>query len=180
VKDWPPFFGSIFDCTTVGRFWGTFWQQMLHQSLLGYSRAINRLLHIPRRTKLSYLVHLLFGFFVTSFFHWLSISAVTELSSYFIFTNVSIFFMGQGLAILVESIVVDFFRNRHGKAGLPHDKPTFKNFHDLAERMLGYVWTMSWLMVSGWWFVRVYTRVGMEKWQLPFPIVEPLLKHLCH
>ena len=104
---------------------------------------------------------------------------MTELSSYFILKNVSIFFMSQALAILVENIVVDFFRNYHGKAGLPYDKLTFKNFHDLTERMLGYPWTVSWLMVSGWWFMQVYTRVGMEKWQLPFPIAEPLLKHLC-
>ncbi|KAF1816760.1 hypothetical protein P152DRAFT_136617 [Eremomyces bilateralis CBS 781.70] len=46
-EDWPPIHGTFDDMTSVGRFWCSFWQQILHQSLLGYSRALIAFLVSP-------------------------------------------------------------------------------------------------------------------------------------
>jgi len=39
---------------------------------------------------------------------------------------------------------------------------------ELWKSLLGYTWVVSWLTFSDWWFVKLYTSIGVLKWQLPF------------
>ncbi|KAK3358031.1 membrane bound O-acyl transferase family-domain-containing protein [Lasiosphaeria hispida] len=110
-EEWPPLFGSVVDCYTINNVWGNFWHQYIRQPCLGFSHYIVNVLRIPRRSSLAYLIHLTTAFAISTFFHILSVGAVAP--GYYplanLISDMSIFFMLQPIATMVEVAVMKLF-----------------------------------------------------------------------
>ncbi|KAL2130110.1 hypothetical protein VTI74DRAFT_6889 [Chaetomium olivicolor] len=110
-EDWPPVFGSLADCYTVGHVWGKFWHQYIRQPCLGISFFIVEKLHIPRRSIFAYFVHLLVAFVISDFFHVMSVGTVA--GGYYPLENLiadfSAFFLLQTAAGTAEAFIIGFF-----------------------------------------------------------------------
>ncbi|KAK3369343.1 hypothetical protein B0T24DRAFT_632411 [Lasiosphaeria ovina] len=110
-EDWPPLFGSLADCYTVGNVWGRFWHQYIRQPSLGVSHYLIRALHIQPHSQLAYFTHLATAFVISDFFHVLSVGSVSPgflpLSS--LVAHMSRFFLVQPLATAAESIVMRLY-----------------------------------------------------------------------
>jgi hypothetical protein len=48
----------------------------------------------------------------------------------------------------------------------------------IVRRMMGYIWVLSFLFITGWPFLVVYLQLGMADWTVPFSIVGWLTKHI--
>ncbi|KAB5527914.1 membrane bound O-acyl transferase family-domain-containing protein [Coniochaeta sp. 2T2.1] len=160
-KDWPPLFGSIADCFTVGNVWGKFWHQYLRQPCLGFSHALIRLLRVPRLSKAAYFIHLAVAFLFSALFHTLSLAAVrpawVPLGE--LVKDMGTFFLIQALAIVLETLALTYFR-----------------ITSWRMRSMGYVWVGCWFYATGWWLVKAYLEVGMAGWQPPFELIRWLVQ----
>ncbi|KAB5585046.1 membrane bound O-acyl transferase family-domain-containing protein [Coniochaeta sp. 2T2.1] len=160
-KDWPPLFGSIADCFTVGNVWGKFWHQYLRQPCLGFSHALIRLLRVPRLSKAAYFIHLAVAFLFSALFHTLSLAAVrpawVPLGE--LVKDMGTFFLLQALAIVLETLALTYFRITSRRL-----------------RWMGYVWVGCWFYATGWWLVKAYLEVGMAGWQPPFELIRWLVQ----
>jgi len=137
------------------------------QSILGYSHALIPLLHIPRHTIWSFGVELCVGFFISGFFHALSLSTLTPCPPNLpIFKRNLFFFMAQVLAILFEQVIIKSFRPYFVGAG---GKSRF------FLKFLGHFWVLWWLLFSVWPWWDVYFRLGAATWQIPIPVLEVIL-----
>ncbi|KAK4444332.1 membrane bound O-acyl transferase family-domain-containing protein [Podospora aff. communis PSN243] len=162
VEEWPPLFGSVFDCYTTVGVWGRFWHQYIRQPCLGFSRYFVELLHVPRRSSLAYLIHLTNAFLTSTFFHVLSVGAVA--GGYYplqsLIADMSIFFMIQTVGAAVEGTR----RERVAQVVMP-----------AIYRILGHIWVICWFFVTSFWFVRAYAGVRMQDWRLPYSVLGGLL-----
>ncbi|KAK3368537.1 hypothetical protein B0H63DRAFT_455308 [Podospora didyma] len=107
-EDWPPLFGSLFDCYKISNVWGRFWHQYLRQPCLGFSHYLVQKLHIPPRSLLAYFTHLMTAFAIADLVHVLSIGSVIPgyMSLRDLISDMSIFFLLQPLATIAEAIVI--------------------------------------------------------------------------
>jgi len=146
----------------------------LLQSVLGYSHALIPLIHIPPHTVWSFLVHLCVGFFISGFFHALSLSTLAPYPpKIHIFKSNLFFFMEQVLAIIFENVITKRFGPCFARA---KDEAGWKSdLRRISLKFLGHVWVIWWLVFSGWSWLDVYYRLGMATWQMPIPIVEVIL-----
>lgn len=145
--------------------------------MLGYSHALIRLLHIPPHTIWSFPIHLCTGFFISGFFHALSLSA---LASYppmgYIFKCNLLFFMAQVLAIIFEEIMIKKLRPL--LVAMNNRLCWESHSQGILLSLLGHLWVFSWLVLSAsrWW--DIYFRIGMANWQMPFPILGVILRRI--
>jgi hypothetical protein len=128
---------------------------------------------IRRASQLSYLVDLSVSFFISGFFHALTLIPLpSSLPSYDIFKGILRFFMSQVVAIITEDIVMACHR-RFTKP--PHEPAEQKPRAEVAvwKMLVGYVWVLSWLLSSGSWASEIYLMIHM--WEIPEIFVKPFL-----
>jgi hypothetical protein len=144
------------------------------QSVSGYSHALMPLLRIPPHTIWSFLIHLCIGFFMSGFFHALSLSTLAPYPpKVHIFKSNLFFFMAQVLAIIFERVIIKSFKPYFVEA---KDQAGWKTgLRRIYLKFLGHFWVIGWLLFSGWSFWDVYYRLGMATWQMPIPVVETIL-----
>jgi hypothetical protein len=152
------------------------------QPALTFSHAIIRRLHIPARCLLSYTIHLSTAFLLSAVAHIINVLPVAN--GYYPIRSLcrdSIFFFGgQIVAILAESVVIGWYREWFGDTAAT--KVTERGLQkkvlreDVWMPLLGYMWVLTWLAFSGWWFVKLYTGIGVLKWTPPFPLAESALR----
>ncbi|KAK0639530.1 hypothetical protein B0T16DRAFT_423333 [Cercophora newfieldiana] len=181
-EEWPPLFGSAFDCYTTANVWGKFWHQYIRQPCLGFSRYFVEVLHIPRRSSLAYLIHLTNAFLISTFFHVLSVGTVA--GGYYplrsLISDMSIFFMLQPIGAAIEGAVMALFARFVWAPAKDGQDPTKRNkVADLVVpslcQLFGYVWVVGWFFVTSFWFVKAYAGVRMQDWKLPYSILGHLL-----
>ncbi|KAK3312231.1 hypothetical protein B0H66DRAFT_608514 [Apodospora peruviana] len=183
-EEWPPLFGSLFDCYTTANVWGKFWHQYLRQPCLGFSRRLVELLHVPRRSTLAYLIHLTNAFLISTFFHVLSVGTVA--GGYYplrsLISDMSIFFMLQPVGAMIEGAVMALFaryvwapKGKGGPEGTTRRSRIAEVVIPSVCQGVGYVWVVCWFFVTSFWFVKGYAGVGTQNWKLPYSIMERVL-----
>ena len=175
------------------------------QPCLGFSRAINAKLRIPRRSPLAYFIHLVTAFTISAFFHILSLAALCPGWYPFrtLVSDMCIFFLMQPIGTMMELGVMSLFTRYAWKPALARQEEKTKiiapespgsesiaflqhgirvclerNKEDLihaACRLVGYVWVLAWFWATAWWFVKAYLGVGVQGWQFPFSFMAWLL-----
>ncbi|KAK1833591.1 hypothetical protein QBC39DRAFT_44039 [Podospora conica] len=110
-EDWPELFGDLVECWTVANVWGGFWHQYLRQPCLGFSRRINEVLGIPKRSPVAYFVHLVTAFTIAAFFHVLSLAPLSPGWYPFgtLVSDMCIFFLLQPIGTMFELGVMTLF-----------------------------------------------------------------------
>ncbi|ORY11160.1 hypothetical protein BCR34DRAFT_333641 [Clohesyomyces aquaticus] len=167
-ENWPPLFGELGDCSSVGRFWGVYWQGILKQSLLTLSKSLNHLLNIPNHTSLSYLTHLITAFFISGFFHALVLSNLTvnpPIPYLEIWVRNLTFFLIQVIPIVLENWiggVVDALETRFEV----ERSATWRR----VKMGVGVCWTTAWLVGTACPYLDLYMRVGMGDWKVPVSV----------
>jgi Membrane bound O-acyl transferase family len=165
TQDWPPFFGPLRSCTTVGFYWGSYWQQTLHNSVMDFGYFLGRALRVPRRTPLALFIYLTTSFALSGFFHavtWANLGPYP--SNEFVIERTMKFFLAQVVGVMAEDLVNKAYRGLTGDV-----EPK------VWKRVLGYVWVWCWLFVSGRPFGQVIVRTDMPYWKAPLPVIEWLL-----
>ncbi|KAH6892437.1 hypothetical protein B0T10DRAFT_483787 [Thelonectria olida] len=170
-EDWPPLFGSATSCYTVANVWGKFWHGYIRQPVLGFSHAIISFLGIPRRSYLAYSIHLFTAFFISALFHTLSLFVVSEgyLRTRDLIFHMGCFFMAQPVATVAESIIMSRYRPRTQSENTGTSGSQLKSIlaSAMVRRTIGYLWVVSWFVLTGWWFVQDYIAIGVLEWPLP-------------
>ncbi len=153
------------------------------QPVLGISHFILEKLRIPRTSTWAYLVHLTTAFIISAFFHVLSLSVVCEgyLPLRDLITDMSIFFLPQPLATIVETTVISLYKklvsSKQTGAGEVQcrDLKLSKAVGCISTfviRCFGYLWVFCWFVTVSWWFVKAYLAIGILAWPLPYSILE--------
>jgi hypothetical protein len=181
-KDWPPLFGSLTNCTSLGGFWGGFWQGMLRQPALAISHAIVDGLRVKKKSMMAYAIHLVTAFFISGLGHVISIAPICDgvMTIQDVWRDSFVFFMAQAMAVVAENVFISLVC-RPASGSRPDKSEKSVNKHRVGVRigsLAGYAWTFAWLMITGWWFVRLYVRLGAMEWTVPVPIVAPALRLL--
>ncbi|KAJ9138163.1 hypothetical protein NKR23_g8642 [Pleurostoma richardsiae] len=178
-EDWPPVFGDITECYTVANVWGKFWHGYIRQPVLGFSHYIVQVLGIPRRSLVAYGIHLATAFLVSGFCHVISLYVVCSgyLSLGELIFDMTVFFMSQPLAAVIETLVIGLYRRSmvcdegSRDSGLSSRIVAFSQTHPLLQkvthRLVGYTWVWCWFVLTGWWFVKAYAAMGITEWRMP-------------
>ncbi|KAL8648013.1 MAG: hypothetical protein Q9210_005225 [Variospora velana] len=141
TQDWPPYFGSIGDATTVRAFWGVYWHQTIRrvcfphpttapqgllilspfrQLLTSYAHALVDLLGIKRGTNLSSYTQLWFAFALSGCMHassMLGLPCPLNITVAERTLGMIKFFLWQALAITSEDLVQWMCRSSFGGLG---------------------------------------------------------------
>ncbi|KAL2844891.1 membrane bound O-acyl transferase family-domain-containing protein [Aspergillus pseudodeflectus] len=163
-EDWQPMFGSLRDAFSLRGFWGKFWHRLIRRPLIDFSTALLRLVSAnPGKRRdiafvcivfvLSGLVHVTMD---------IAFWAIAGAPSFPLF----LFFCKNVVAILLETIVVRYYRGyrrRHGRLA---------EWTWTVERALGYIWVFLFLCyASPPTFYPVLRVLGSENhWSLYWPI----------
>ena len=150
---------------------------------MAVSHRITDSLGLKKQSPAAYAVHIGTAFFLSSLGHIISLlpvigglMTVPELCR-----DISLFFMGQAAVIVAESLVLKALQSPGGRGkaakadATKGDGPVEKK---TRGPLLGYAWVATWLLWSGWWFVRVYVKIGSMEWKGAPPIVKTLLAAL--
>ncbi|CEJ57804.1 hypothetical protein PMG11_06483 [Penicillium brasilianum] len=148
-ENWPPAFGRMKDVYTVRKFWGKFWHQFLRGSFQGISNFIARdILHLPRPSILERYTNIFIVCFLSGILHvW------TDYVQNIPFENSGalIGFTSTALAIMFEDGVQHLWK----RFSPPTEKKDSSedDLPPLWQRVVGYVWTLTWLGVTSTWFL---------------------------
>ncbi|CAM1501364.1 Fc.00g105260.m01.CDS01 [Cosmosporella sp. VM-42] len=179
-EEWPPLFGNILACYTVGNVWGEFWHSYTRQPVLGLSHAMVSFLRIPRKSTLAYLVHLTTAFSISAFFHILSLSVICPgyLPLKRLTIDMALFFMAQPPVTIAAALVPYFYEKAMSSGQVVVDQRIekdgiqssydFQKAFQVSGKLFGYLSVLFWFILSGWWFVQPYVVLGVVEWPLPF------------
>ncbi|KAK1595396.1 membrane bound O-acyl transferase family-domain-containing protein [Colletotrichum navitas] len=162
-SSWPPLFGSPLDAYSLRRFWGLYWHQTLRKWLTGHADAISdKLLGIPRGTKMSVYTRLSLTFLLSGIFHVTSDLGMgipsSEAGS---FTT----FLLQPVGIMME----DLFLGTLGKVIL---------LPKVVKRLLGFLWVLAFLSYSTpTWFYAQQRLAGNSGDLLPFRVAPKMISY---
>jgi hypothetical protein len=186
AKDWPPYFGKLSDCSTVGAFWGRFWHGFLRQPAMGFGHYFARKLGIPNKSMSAYVVHLCTAFSLSAIGHILSIIPITKghISVREVCLDMTIFFALQTVGVILETVVINLWNRTTSSS--TNEKQAKSSAEGKTEaqrsnlRLVGYTWVWAWLILTGWWFNVVYIKLGVMEWANPglLPVITPLLRWL--
>ncbi|KAJ5190086.1 hypothetical protein N7491_007871 [Penicillium cf. griseofulvum] len=170
-EDWPPFFGSIVNVTTVRAFWGQFWHQMIRRTVNVYTGAFCDMIKLQPGTIHRY-TRLWLSFAISGVMHATStyiIPAPLNLS----FSDRSLgffqFFLLQAAAITAEDVVLWLY---------PRIAPT--STHRWRFQWVGYAWVICWFGYSLPFFLDIFLKMkNVEKPMLPFTLLKPAVPFLA-
>ncbi|OAX40700.1 hypothetical protein K503DRAFT_687010 [Rhizopogon vinicolor AM-OR11-026] len=144
-SSWPNAFGKWEDAYTIRRFWGRTWHQFLRRFLTPFGKKMASFLGFEPGTNGSSYTQLYTAFFVSAIAH-LGGDAMIAPSRLGISCS---FFVYQALGITFEDMVLAVAR----RAGVKETKWT---------RVIGYVWVISWFIVTATQWVTVVGVAGIE------------------
>ncbi|KOS18999.1 hypothetical protein ESCO_000091 [Escovopsis weberi] len=152
VRDWPPLFGSVFESYTTRGFWSEYWHQYLRLQLTSFSNWFARdLLRLPRPSFAERYINIFMSFFMSGVLHVLGASycgvSWAESSSIFFFSSFTV-------SIMLEDYVQKLWRG-----GAPLDKTREP---PLWHKLVGYVWVLSWSILTAPWFIYPVIRNDTE------------------
>ncbi|KAE8161942.1 membrane bound O-acyl transferase family-domain-containing protein [Aspergillus tamarii] len=135
ARDWPPFYGSLWDAYNLRQLWSRVWHQSNTHKLCAIARFLAQdVLRLPPRTLWSRYIQVLMVFVTSAFMHFLiDISVGISISS----SGAMQFFCTQAFGVLVEDLVVNSYC---ALRGLGRNQQA-----SLAERAIGFVWVGSFL-----------------------------------
>ncbi|KAE8366745.1 membrane bound O-acyl transferase family-domain-containing protein [Aspergillus caelatus] len=166
-RDWPPFYGSLWDAYSLRRLWSRVW----HQSNTHKFRAIARfltqdVLRLPPRTLWSRYTQVLMVFTTSAFMHLLiDISAGISISS----SGAMQFFCTQAFGVLVEDLVINSYCALRGVGR--------NQQASLAERAIGFVWVgsfLAWSLPSYLYPILYRANMGLDDSVVPVSIIRLL------
>lgn len=193
------------EVTSITNFWGSFWQQILHevrfvleaisttlsdiiQPVLTYSRWLIAFFGVPRHGTAAYAMHLSTGFFISGIFHLITLGYTASYPPQSEkFAKIMFFFMMQPVGIFFEQWVKSIFQSKLNLDGSAKSESKVKSLKSNARRpplgraastAIGYIWVLSFLFVTGWPFLDVYFQIGMADWDVPFSFVALLMNIL--
>ncbi|KAF9890624.1 hypothetical protein FE257_005755 [Aspergillus nanangensis] len=137
-REWPPFYGSFFEAYTIRRVWGRFWHQSNTHKFQTLSTFVaHKVLRIPRGMLAARYVKNVLAFVISGLMH-VPIDLATGLSIYE--SGAMSCFGAQIIGLLVEDFIIGIYHKFVAASGwrLP----------SLVERMLGYIWTISFFVWS--------------------------------
>ncbi|KUL89000.1 hypothetical protein ZTR_06048 [Talaromyces verruculosus] len=170
AENWPPLFGRMVDVYTIRNFSGKFWHQLLRGPFTAVSNFIARdILNLPRRSLLERYTNVFLVFFASGLLHILvdRIQAIP-----YEYSGAMIAFPITAFAITFEDGVQELWKrftssrkaSRNADFVLP-----------LWQRMVGYIWTMAWLLVvSTFYFDPRYQLPGELTTLVPLSLSEKL------
>jgi phosphatidylserine synthase len=131
---------------------------------------------IPPRSPHAYFIHLITAFFISGFFHFLSLSVICEgyVEPMTLALNMGLFFIIQPFGTMVEYAVIQLCQGTRWSEYLitrtDSERSVFDGVPQLLVRTLGYVWVFCWFIWTGWWFVEVYAAIGVLEWSMPISL----------
>lgn len=153
------------------------------QPCLGISHALVQKLGVKQKSLFAYAIHLSTAFIISGWFHIWSLSVVAEgyMSLFDVTVNFGAFFLAQPIGTMIEATLIQHFQIPTRRRDLQRVKKAYRGlsiessdedhvFQRLAARALGYIWVVSWFMLTGWWFVVPYSAVGVAKWSPPLSL----------
>lgn len=160
--------------------------------MLTYSRRLVSFFGIPRHGTAAYAMHLGTGFFISGLFHVITLSCTGGGPSIGEkFAKIMFFFMMQPVGIFFEQWTKSAFNS---KENLTESKQSDNQVdasksegRSIAKRsrigitvseVIGYVWVLSFLFVTGWPFLDIYFQLGMADWDVPFSFVGLVMRPL--
>ncbi|KAJ8474872.1 hypothetical protein ONZ45_g15806 [Pleurotus djamor] len=131
-SDFSPFFGTWGNAYTLRKFWGRTWHQLLRHMLKTHARFVSqKLLGLPRHSKVRTYLELYLAFFVSGLLHY-SLEYMTIKNR----ANGAIqFFTLQAVAIHLEDVMIAL-----GSSGLGLKQ-------NKMWEVIGYIWVVQWF---GW------------------------------
>ncbi|PLB44772.1 hypothetical protein P170DRAFT_458457 [Aspergillus steynii IBT 23096] len=168
-KDWPPFYGSIFDAYTLRGFWSCSWHQSNTHKLNSISRYLTyELMKIQPHTLGAKFTRMGVVFAVSGFMHFLiDISAGIPVYD----SGAMRFFCTQIVGIIVEEL----FRAAHGLIRPQHKTETPSK----RQRAVGYVWVGAFLVWSlpSYVYPMMYRgALGLDDSVVPVKLVQRVLQ----
>lgn len=150
-SQWPPLFGSIWECYRVGFLWGRGWHQLLRTTLYPWGNFVCTALNI-RSKNVEQVVRVLVAFTLSGLGH---ASAVYIASRGRCGRESMIFFSLQALGILIEIGVLNGWRwLRQG--GLGERERCWGKY-------LGYAWVLGWLTWTSVFQAGDMRRLGLAR-----------------
>jgi hypothetical protein len=137
-------------------------------------------------------MHLCTGFFISGIFHFITLDYTAGYPPQGEkFAKIMFFFMMQPVGIFFEQWIKLAFQSKDNLTGSEHsdskvDGPKNETRSNvmrshlgrMVSRMIGYVWVLSFLFITGWPFLDVYFQIGMADWDVPFSFVGLLMRSL--
>ncbi|OAX35425.1 hypothetical protein K503DRAFT_868279 [Rhizopogon vinicolor AM-OR11-026] len=159
-NSWPSVFGKWEDAYTIRRFWGRTWHQMLRRYVAPFGKRLTSFIGFKSGTNGSSYTQLYAGFIASGATH---LAADAVLNPAHIGMSVP-FFIYQALAITFEDMVIAAAH----RAGM---KET------IWTRVLGYVWVISWFIVTVPDYISALSLAGVETGGvvMPFQYLPPSL-----
>jgi hypothetical protein len=164
------------------------------QSVLTYSRWLVAFFGISRHSTAAYAVHLCTGFFISGLFHFIALSyTAADPPQGEKFVKIMFFFMMQPVGIFFEQYIKSVLESRvmlakpakqnsrgHGSDDEIGSGTTRPHLGASFSRVIGHVWVLTFLFVTGWPFLDVYFQVGMANWGVPFSFVGSAMRIFGH
>jgi hypothetical protein len=160
--------------------------------VLTYSRWLISFFGIPFHGTAAYAMHLGTGFFISGLFHVITLCCTgggPTIGQKF--AKIMFFFMMQPVGIFFEQWTKSAFNS---KDNLTKSKEADNQVNaskseagsitrrSLLEKtvwnVIGYVWVLTFLFVTGWPFLDIYFQLGMADWDVPYSFVGLLMKTL--
>ncbi|KAH8661568.1 hypothetical protein BGZ60DRAFT_517299 [Tricladium varicosporioides] len=184
-SEWPPFFGSLTESTTLRYFWGGFWHQGIRYILQSFTYGLMSFLHIPRHTALSSLLSLFLPFTFSGLYHgWASYVLAYPTPNSLHATNFDrfwrffIWFELQAIGILIEDLAIRFWHSSFLAVYFPHyplqTMARVKGHHPKGDKpeavdgkskwwhkYIGYLWVILWVLGTGHLLIDLYLKTEM-------------------
>ncbi|EOD45306.1 putative tri7-like toxin biosynthesis protein [Neofusicoccum parvum UCRNP2] len=161
--DWPPYFGTVADATTLRDFWGKYWHSGLRNPMVANANFVTYdLLRLSRGTLAARYLSIFLTFAISGAIHHLvdSIAGVPAAEN----TTADLFLM-QAVGITVEDFTVWLFERRFAKV---QDAAAARK-HGWA-RVLGYVWVCAWLVWVTPPMSYSHIRYELDRFARPGPV----------
>ncbi|KIM34696.1 hypothetical protein M413DRAFT_126297 [Hebeloma cylindrosporum] len=140
-REWPDFFGSLFDAYTVRRVWGKVWHQMFRRMALVHADFFAQKLSLPPHAKYTRIFKLYAAFLVSGLMHYGGDALLLQNAST---TGAIRFFLLQATAIMFETVVSTLAC----RAGLIGPRLNSNLAYLMVLRLLGYLWVIVWMAFS--------------------------------
>jgi hypothetical protein len=139
-------------------------------------------------------MHLCTGFFISGLFHFIALSYTAAYPPQGEkFVKIMFSFMMQPVGIFFEQYMKSVFKSRvvlaepakqnsggHGRDDEVGSGTTRLHLGASFSRVLGHIWVLTFLFVTGWPFLDVYFQVGMANWDVPFSFVGSAVRIFGH
>ncbi|KAF1944634.1 hypothetical protein EJ02DRAFT_452238 [Clathrospora elynae] len=145
-------FGPLSEAWSVRRYWGKHWHNYIYHSFSGHVKVVTRgWLGFPRGALGPRLVENTLVFLLSGLMHSLVRWQQDPETDYW---AISLWYVGQMLPIILETLLVSVWRNLRLRLGIEKDNKLV----DRLEFWFGHAWTTAWFM----WSVPKYIHTRLQ------------------